>query len=60
MGHEMGHYVMNHIPKFLFFLAVLSLVSFAYLYWGSIGARALGSALDIREVSDPAVLRWQR
>ena len=24
MGHEMGHYVMNHIPKFLFFLAVLS------------------------------------
>ena len=20
MGHEMGHYVMNHIPKFLFFL----------------------------------------
>jgi STE24 endopeptidase len=26
MGHEMGHYVMNHIPKFLFFLSVVILI----------------------------------
>ena len=57
MGHEMGHYVMNHIPKLLFFLGVVIVISFAYLYWG------LGWALErwgarwaIREVSDPAVL----
>ncbi len=57
MGHEMGHYVMNHIPKFLFFLAVLSLVSFAYLYWGLNWAlERWGARWDIREVSDPAVL----
>jgi STE24 endopeptidase len=57
MGHEMGHYVMNHIPKFLFFLAVLSLVSFAYLYWGLDWAlERWGARWDIREVSDPAVL----
>ncbi len=57
MGHEMGHYVMNHIPKFLFFLAVLSLVSFAYLYWGLDWAlQRWGARWDIREVSDPAVL----
>jgi STE24 endopeptidase len=57
MGHEMGHYVMNHIPKLLFFLGVVIVISFAYLNWG------LGWALErwgarwaIREVSDPAVL----
>ena len=42
MGHEMGHYVMNHIPKFLFFLAVVISVSFAYLYWGLIGRSSAG------------------
>jgi STE24 endopeptidase len=57
MGHEMGHYVMNHIPKLLSFLAVVIVCSFAYLNWG------LKWALDrwadrwgIQSVSDPAVL----
>jgi STE24 endopeptidase len=57
MGHEMGHYVLNHIPKFLFFLSVVILISFSYLYWG-LGweLKALGARWEIRDVSDPAVL----
>jgi STE24 endopeptidase len=57
MGHEMGHYVMNHIPKFLFFLSVVILFSFAYLYWGLGWAlKRWGAHWGIRDVSDPAVL----
>jgi len=57
MGHEMGHYVMNHIPKFLFFLAVLAVVSFAYLYWGlDWSLKRWGDQWGIHEVSDPAIL----
>ncbi len=57
MGHEMGHYVMNHIPKYLFFLGVVILVSFAYLYWGLHWALdRWGARWEIREASDPAVL----
>ena len=57
MGHEMGHYVLNHIPKFLFFLMVVIVVSFAYLYWGLGWAlKRWGTRWEIRDVSDPAVL----
>ena len=34
MGHEMGHYVMNHIPKAILFFAVIIVIFFAYLRWG--------------------------
>jgi STE24 endopeptidase len=33
-GHEMGHYVLNHIPKTLVFLAVLLLIEFYLGYLG--------------------------
>ena len=57
MGHEMGHYILNHIPKLLFFFLVAILVSFAYLYWGLEWAlKRWGARWDIREVGDPAVL----
>jgi STE24 endopeptidase len=57
MGHEMGHYVMNHIPKFLFFLSVVILISFGYLFWGLEWAlKRWGARWDIREVGDPAIL----
>jgi len=36
VGHEMGHYVLNHIPKLLAFLAVFLLVLF-YLAYRTIG-----------------------
>jgi STE24 endopeptidase len=57
MGHEMGHYVMNHIPKFLFFLAVLTVLSFAYLNWGLEWAlKRWGERWEIHSASDPAIL----
>ena len=57
MGHEMGHYLMNHIPKFLFFLAVVIVCSFAYLNWGLKWAlNRWGDRWRIRSVDDPAVL----
>jgi STE24 endopeptidase len=57
MGHEMGHYVMNHIPKLLLFLAVEIVLAFAFLYFGLGWAlKRWGARWQIREVADPAVL----
>ena len=57
MGHEMGHYVMNHIPKFLIFMCPLVVIFFAYLYWGLQWAlRRWGLRWRVQEVGDPAVL----
>lgn len=57
MGHEMGHYVMNHIPKFLFFLAVVYVCSFAYLNWGLKWAlNRWGEHWRIQSLGDPAIL----
>jgi STE24 endopeptidase len=57
MGHEMGHYVMNHIPKIIFFSAVVYLIFFAFLRWAL--GRTLaswGERWQIRNITDPAVL----
>jgi STE24 endopeptidase len=57
MGHEMGHYVLNHIPKTLMFLLIVIVGSFAYLRWGLDWTLARwGARWQIREVGDPAVL----
>jgi STE24 endopeptidase len=57
MGHEMGHYVMNHIPKSIFFLAVVNLLFFASLFWGlQWTLKRWGARWQIRGVGDPAVL----
>jgi STE24 endopeptidase len=57
MGHEMGHYVMNHIPKFMIFLLIVVVVSFAYLRWGLAWALGRwGERWQIRDIGDPAVL----
>jgi STE24 endopeptidase len=57
MGHEMGHYVLNHVYKGLLFTLIVLVVFFAGL------RRALdwslarwGARWEIRGVSDPAVL----
>ncbi|HEY2472601.1 MAG TPA: M48 family metallopeptidase [Terracidiphilus sp.] len=57
MGHEMGHYVMNHIPKLLFFLAVVIVCSFAYLNWILKWALSRwGERWQIGSLADPAIL----
>jgi STE24 endopeptidase len=57
MGHEMGHYVMNHVLKTLVFFSVLWLVGFAFLSWASRGLLARhGAAWGVRSVGDIASL----
>ncbi len=57
MGHEMGHYVMNHISKSLMFFLILTVLSFAYLFWGINWAlKRWGERWQISSASDPAVV----
>jgi STE24 endopeptidase len=57
MGHEMGHYVLNHIPKDILFIAIVDVLSFVYLFFGLQWAlRRWGDRWQIHDVGDPAVL----
>ena len=57
MGHEMGHYVMNHIYKAILFLSVVIVLAFVYLRWGLDWAiQRWGEKWQIRGVGDTAVL----
>jgi STE24 endopeptidase len=57
MGHEMGHYVLNHVYKFIMFFLIVTVLAFAYL------RRSLDWTLErwgekwrIRGIGDTAVL----
>lgn len=56
-GHEMGHYVLGHIPRTIAFVSVMLLV---FLYLGFHGMKGiverLGTRLSIRSVEDWASL----
>ncbi len=57
MGHEMGHYVLNHVYKGTLFFGVLTVLGFAFLQGAS--GRALtrrGDAWRLRGVDDLAAL----
>jgi len=57
MGHELGHYVMNHIYKFIAFQIILVTLIFAGLRRGMEGAlQRWRGRWGIRELTDPAVL----
>ncbi|MGA8538488.1 MAG: M48 family metallopeptidase [Terriglobales bacterium] len=57
MGHEMGHYVMNHIYKSTMYQLIVTVVAFAYLYWGlNWTLERWGEKWQIRGVGDTAVL----
>jgi STE24 endopeptidase len=57
MGHEMGHYVLNHIPKDITFFLVVIVVGFAFLRWSlDWSLQRWGAKWQIRSISDPAVL----
>jgi STE24 endopeptidase len=57
MGHEMGHYVLNHIPKSILFIAIVDVLAFVYLFFGLQWAlRRWGDRWQIHDVGDPAVL----
>ena len=57
MGHEMGHYVLNHVYKDILFFSVVYVLFFALLYW-SLGwsLKRWGEKWQIRGVGDTAVL----
>ena len=57
MGHEMGHYVLNHVYKMVAFLTILFAAFFGLLRWGldwSLGR--WGTRWQLRGVGDPAAL----
>ena len=57
MGHEIGHYVLNHGYKAVLFFAVATVIAFAYLNWGlqwALGRR--GERWGVRGITDVAVL----
>jgi STE24 endopeptidase len=57
MAHEMGHYVLNHIPKMIQFLLILIVAMFALLRWSLDWALGRwGDRWQIHGVGDPAVL----
>ncbi len=57
MGHEMGHYVMRHIPMQIVQFSILIVLAFTFLSWVLGWAiRYWGVRWGIRDVSDPAVV----
>jgi STE24 endopeptidase len=57
MGHEMGHFVLNHIVKSVIYLALLFGVSFLFAQWGfGLLTGAFGGAWGVRDIGDQAGL----
>lgn len=57
MGHEMGHYVLNHVYKLIMFFLIVIVLAFAYLRW-TLGwtLQRWGVKWQIRGIGDTAVL----
>jgi len=57
MGHEMGHYVLNHVYKGTFFISVVFVIFFALLNWSiNWSFSRWGQSWQIRGIEDPAAL----
>ena len=57
MGHEMGHYVLDHIYNSMLFFSVMAVLFFVYLLWSLEWAlKRWGEKWQIRGVGDTAVL----
>jgi STE24 endopeptidase len=57
MGHEMGHYVLNHVYKGLMFFFIVIVAGFALLRWAlQWSLERWGEKWQIRDIGDPAVL----
>lgn len=55
MGHEMAHYVLNHVSRLLLQFGLVLLVGFAFVAWGfrRLAAR-FSQRWDVRDIDDPA------
>jgi STE24 endopeptidase len=57
LGHEMGHYVLNHIYKMLLALSLIALCGFGFLAWAFDRVTSRwGARLGISGIADPAGL----
>ena len=57
LGHEMGHYVLNHVYKGLTFFLIVTVVFWVYL-WGTVGKalESWGEKWQIRGIGDTAIV----
>jgi STE24 endopeptidase len=57
MGHEMGHYVLNHSYKGLVMMGVVFVIGFAFVNWGiSFSLARWGQRWGLQGIGDVAVL----
>jgi Zn-dependent protease with chaperone function len=57
LGHEMGHYVMNHVASFITWLGLIICFGFWLVDWGYHRlTRIFGAKWDVRGIDDPAGL----
>ncbi len=57
MAHEMGHYVLNHLTKFLVSLSLIVLIAFAVAKWSfELAVARWGRRWQVRGIADPAGL----
>jgi STE24 endopeptidase len=56
MGHELGHYVLNHVYKLTIYLSLVVIAGFAFVHWcfGVVNRRAPG--WGVRDIGDFAGL----
>lgn len=57
MGHELGHYVLNHVFEMLISLGVIIVIGFAFVNGGfNVLIRTFGGVWGVRDIADPAGL----
>jgi STE24 endopeptidase len=57
LGHEMGHYVLDHTVRLLLMEGLVFFVGFAFVAWGYGGLTGIfGGNWDVRTIEDPAGL----
>jgi len=57
LGHEMGHYVLDHVTTGITLFGIVILVGFAFTAWGfGFLTDLFGGVWDVRSVDDPAGL----
>ena len=57
LGHEMGHYVLNHNVILITWFGLVFLVAFMFVNWGFNGlVNIFGGNWDVRSIDDPAGL----
>jgi STE24 endopeptidase len=57
LGHEMGHYVLNHVYAGVVFFGIVVVLAFAFVHWGfGFADRRWGERWNLRGVGDVAGL----